>query len=275
MRPARTLGLPLALAVALAAAARAQQPQVEVMTIQEYAAVRPGTTFRVAVRLRVPDGWHIYWTNPGGGGLATTMAWRLPAGVSGGTTEWPYPETDDAGADVTHVYRGTIVLFSSFSAEPGITGTVKLSGDQTWGLCRVVCIQQHHTVSLSLPVARGAVARSTAWAEVAAAMRLLPMREPGASLDAVPQGDSVRLGITGLKAGPAAGSWATFFPLEPGRRSIVVQVRGIAGGIAVTLPRAVLSGEPPGRLSGVLVSAHAPGAPPPVRALAVDVPVSR
>ena len=275
MRRARTPGLTLAWVVALAAAAQAQTPQVEVTAVPEYAAIRPGTTFRVAVRLRVPDGWHIYWTNPGAGGLPTTMAWRLPAGVNGGTTEWPYPETDDAAADVTLVYRGTVVLFSSFSAEPGITGTVKLSADQSWGLCKVVCVQQHHTVTLSLPVARGAVGRSAAWAEAAAALRFLPMREPGATFDAVPEGDGVRLGITGLKAGPAAGSWVTFFPLEPGRSSFVARVRAVAGGVAVTLPRAALSGAPPGRLSGVLVAAHAPGVPPPVRALAVDAAVSR
>jgi DsbC/DsbD-like thiol-disulfide interchange protein len=275
MRRTRTVALSLVWVLALAATARAQAPQVEVTAIPEYPAVRPGTTFRVAVRLRVPDGWHIYWTNPGGGGVASTMAWHLPAGVRGGSTEWPYPETDDAGADVSHVYRGTVVLFSSFSAEPGIVGTVRLSADQGWGLCRIVCVQQHHTVTLALPVARGAATRSATWAEAAAAMRLLPMRERGASVDAVSQGDSVQLRITGLRAGPVPGSWVTFFPLEPGRRSIVVRVRGIASGIAVTLPRAVLSGAPPGRLSGVLVAAHAPDASPPVRALAVDAPVSR
>lgn len=275
MRRARTLGLQLAWAVALAAPARAQAPEVQVDVVPEYAAVRPGTAFRIAVRLRLPGGWHIGWTNPGASGLATTIVWRASSGVSAGTTDWPYPETDDAGGDVTHVYRGTVVLFSAFAAEPGVAGTVALSGDLSWGICRVVCVQQHHTVALTLPVVRGAAARSSAWAEAAAAMRLIPMHERGASFEASPQGDSLRLGITGLKAGPAPGSWATYFPLAPGKRSVVVPVRAMPGGIAVILPRAAVSDSAPGRLSGVLVAAHAPDAPPPVRAIAVDVPVTR
>jgi thiol:disulfide interchange protein DsbD len=275
VKRARALCLTLAWALALAAAARAQAPDVRVSAIPEYTAVHPGGTFRVAVRLRLPAGWHIGWLNPGAGGLATTIAWHVPAGLSGGTTEWPYPETDDAGGEISHVYRGTVVLFSSFAVGTGVAGPVELSGDLNWGICRIVCVQQHHTVTITVPVARDVAARSSMWAEAAAAMRLLPMRERSAGFDAIPEGDSVRLAMTGLRAGPAPGSWVTFFPLEPGRRSVVVPVRTIPGGIAVLLPRAVVSGAPTARLSGVLVAAHAPGAPPPMRALAVDVPVTK
>jgi len=269
------LGAPtlvLAWAVALAAAARAQAPEVAVSAVSEYAAIRPGAPFRVAVRVQLPAGWHIGWINPGAGGLATTIAWHLPAGVSGGATDWPYPETEDAGADVSNVYRGTVVLFSSFAAEPGVTGSIKLSGELSWGMCRVVCIQQHHSVTLDVPVARGAPLRTAAWAEAEAATRLIPMQEPGAAFDATRHDDGVRLVITGLKAGPAPGSWATFFPLEPGKRSVVAPVRAVVDGIALVLPLSVVS-DSSARLRGVLVAAHAAGAPPPVRAIAVDTPL--
>lgn len=265
--------LALAWAVALPAAARSQAPDVAVSAVSEYTAIRPGP-FRVAVRVQLPAGWHIGWINPGAGGLATTIAWHLPAGVSGGATDWPYPETEDAGADVSNVYRGTVVLFSTFAAEPGITGTVRLSGEVSWGICRVVCIQQHRPIHLDIPVALGVPARSASWAEAEAATRRLPMREPGAAFGAVRHDDGVRLTITGLKAGPAPGSWATFFPLEPGRRSVVAPVRSIAGGIALVLPLTAVS-DSSARLRGVLVAAHAAGTPPPVRAIAVDTPLSR
>ena len=273
MSPLRTPSLALAWAVALAAAARAQAPEVVVSAVSEYASVRAGAPFRVAVRMQVPTGWHIGWINPGSSGLGTTLAWHLPAGVSGGATDWPFPETEEAGADVSNVYRGAVVLFSNFTAEPGITGTIELSGELSWGMCRVVCVQQHRTVTLDLPVARGMQARTAAWAEAEAATRLLPMRERGAAFEAARQDDGVRLAITGLKAGPAPGSWATFFPLEPGKRSVVAPVRAIAGGIALVLPLSAVSDSSPGRLNGVLVAAHAAGTPPPVRAIAVDAPL--
>ena len=32
-------------------------------------AVQPGTPFRVGLRLRMADGWHTYWKNPGDAGV--------------------------------------------------------------------------------------------------------------------------------------------------------------------------------------------------------------
>ncbi|OYV64833.1 MAG: hypothetical protein B7Z72_12795 [Gemmatimonadetes bacterium 21-71-4] len=260
-------------AVAVATAARAQAPEVELSAVPEYAAVRPGAAFRVAVRLRLPPGWHIYWINPGAGGLPTTIAWHLPAGVTGGDTDWPYPETDDAGGDVSNVYRGTVVLFSSFAAGPDIAGRVALSADLVWGMCKVQCVRQERTVGVSLPVSRAAKAPTLAWDQVVLALRALSVSVHADRLHAAVSGDSVRLVISGLPAGPMAGSWLTFFPLEPGKASVVAEARAAHGGVAIVLPRTVVSGEPAGRLSGVLVAAHAPGAQPPVRPLAVDVAV--
>jgi DsbC/DsbD-like thiol-disulfide interchange protein len=259
-------------AVALAAGARAQAPVVDVTAVPEYAGVQPGGTFRVAIRLLLPAGWHIYWINPGPGGLATTLAWHLPGGVTGGETEWPYPETD--GADDANVYRGTVVVFSTFSARPGVTGRATLTADMVWGLCREQCVRQERTVTLTLPVARGAPVRTSAWSEAEVAARFLPMHRLDATIEAAAKGDSIRLVMTAPAAGPAPGSWVTWFPLEQGRASVVAPVRAVPGGIAVTLPRAAATGAPPGRLSGVLVPAHAPGSPPPVRAIAVQVTVA-
>jgi len=256
------------------AAARAQAPDVAVRAVSEYAVARAGDAFRVAVRLDVPEGWHIGWINPGASGLPTTLAWRLPDGVSGGATDWPYPETDESGADVLNVYRGTVIVFSTFHTTAGLHGAATLSGDLSWGICRGVCIQQHRTVSVALRVTGEGGPRAPAWAEDEAATRRLPMREHGAAFEATRAGDGIRLTITGLKAGPAAGSWATFFPAAGGRASVVSRVQAAAGGIAVTLPGAVVA-DTATALVGVLVAAHPPGAPPPVRAIAVDTPLHR
>ena len=268
------LSLPFALAAVLSATARAQAPEVEVRAVSEYAAVRAGGAFRVAVRLAVPAGWHIGWINPGAGGLPTTIAWHLPAGVTGGTTDWPFPETDDAGGDVSHVYRGTVTLFSSFRADSGASGILRLAADLSWGLCQAVCIPQRRSVSVAIPVTRGATLRTPEWTEAEAATRLLPMLERGAAVTATREDQGLRLAFTGLKAGPVTGSWVTFFPAEPRRPSVVAPVRRIANGVEITLPLAVL-GDTSVRVLGVLVGAHRPGAPPPFRAIAVDAAVAR
>jgi hypothetical protein len=55
---------------------------------------------------------------------------------------------------------------------------------------------------------------------------------------------------------------------------VVAEVRAARNGVNISLPRAVVSGEAPGRLSGVLVGAHPSGVPPTLRPFQVDVPVA-
>ena len=267
----------LACAVALAAtaqAAAAQAPEVAVSAVAEYAAVRPGMPFRVAVRLGIPEGWHIYWTNPGPGGLPTAISWHVPAGLTAGPSEWPYPETDESAADVTNVYRGTVVTFSSFQTAPGASGTLRLTADLSWGICKAFCVQQRRSVFVVLRAGPGAPERSAGWSEMEAARSRLPVRQPDARFTATAHGETVTLTVTGLKGGPPSGSWVTYFPATPGRKSAVARVKEAGGGIELSLPQFTTSGATPNRLAGVLVAAHAPGAVPPVRAIAVDVAVT-
>jgi thiol:disulfide interchange protein DsbD len=44
-----------------------------------YSAViaRPGDSFIAGLRLRMKEGWHVYWRNPGDAGLAGVMAYKL------------------------------------------------------------------------------------------------------------------------------------------------------------------------------------------------------
>jgi DsbC/DsbD-like thiol-disulfide interchange protein len=247
-----------------------QAPAVEVRAIPEYASVTPGMPFRVALQLAVPAGWHIGWVNPGAGGLGTSVTWVLPRGVGAGETDWPYPETEDAADGVSNVYRDTVVVFSSFRVEPGATGTLDLSADLEWGLCRSQCVRQTRTVTTSLRVGRSTSHRSRAWNDVALALRALPVHVGGDAVRATAVGDSVTLAIARLPAGPDAGSWLTFFPLESGKASVVAEARATGDGIAVNLPRRVAA-DSARRLAGVLVGPHSAGAAPATRPLAVDV----
>lgn len=257
------------------AAPPAQAPEVRVAAVPEFAAVRPGGAFRVAVRLQIPQGWHIGWINPGAGGLATTIAWQAPPGVTAGGTEWPYPETADASGEISHVYRDTVVIFSSFDAPRSMEGPLTLSAEVVWGLCRVQCIQQNRTVSVSLRVAPGAPRMSAGWGDVALAQRAVPLRLAPDQVRVGVSGDSVTVNLPAPANGLAAGSWVTFFPFAPGGRSVVAQVHDLRGGVGLTLPIAVLTSASPARLAGVLVAAHPPGAPPAVRALAIDAQAVR
>jgi DsbC/DsbD-like thiol-disulfide interchange protein len=270
----RALIIPISILVA-ASPVSAQRPVVRVKVVPEFATVRPGSTFRVAVQLRVPDGWHIGWINPGRTGLPSEVSWQMPGTVHLDSVDWPYPELDDSGGLVSHVYRGEVTIVSAFHMDSVANErTADLAGELDWGICASVCVRQHRTVSLSLPVRTGPALRLPAWMVIEAADSLSPMRQDGLRLRATTQGDSAHVLITGLRTGPRPGSLVTFFPAEQGRTAVTVPVRTQPGGIGVTVPIRALRGSTQQHLIGLLVAQQSWRAGSMKRALAVDVLLS-
>ena len=242
------------LALCLPLAARAQAPpRVEVEAVPELSAAAPGGAFRVAVRLRIPDGCHLAWVNPGETGLPTTLAWRTPGGVTVGETEWPYPERDEAAGLVNHVYRGAVVVVTTFQVTPSFhAGAVTLRADLTWGLCGATCIRQTGGAELSLPVREGAADTTAAWRALAPSLAALPIADSRLAVQAAVRGDSVRLTIAGPPLARPGAATVTFFPLAGGT-AVVAPVRRAGRGLVVTLPRSAAQART-GALAGVLVA---------------------
>src|SRR5213592_542813 len=81
--------------VALAAPVKTGHVTAELVADQT--ALVPGGTTTVALRLAMERGWHTYWRNPGESGLPTTLAWKLPEGLTAGPIQWPAPQVLPAG----------------------------------------------------------------------------------------------------------------------------------------------------------------------------------
>jgi thiol:disulfide interchange protein DsbD len=95
----------LALATgAVAAAVKSEHVEAELVAART--AIVPGEPFTVALRLKIQDGWHTYWRNPGDSGLPTTLTWTLPEGIAAGPIEWPAPRALPAGPLVNYGYEG-------------------------------------------------------------------------------------------------------------------------------------------------------------------------
>ena len=86
----RTLGLlavfwAFASSSAFAAATRAE-------LILSASAARPGDTVLAGIHLTMQPGWHTYWRYPGDAGIATSLKWTLPPGITAGPIQWPVPD---------------------------------------------------------------------------------------------------------------------------------------------------------------------------------------
>ena len=112
----------LALVIAMATALTGQDAQAadrSVVTTERVRAellahapegVGPGRPVWLGLRISHQPQWHTYWRNPGDSGLATTLSWRLPAGLSAGEIAWPVPRRLPVGHLVNYGYEGTTLL---------------------------------------------------------------------------------------------------------------------------------------------------------------------
>ena len=78
-------------------------PPVEVSLHASVSAIAPGQAFEVAIKFEIPEGYHLYWENPGESGKPPTVNWRLPDGFSVSPLRFPPPKRHEAAGIVTYV----------------------------------------------------------------------------------------------------------------------------------------------------------------------------
>ena len=112
----------------------------------------PGQVLTVALRLQQEEGWHTYWADPGDAGLATSVDWKLPAGVKAGPLLWPKPMTfKDPGGLVGYGYTGQAIIMAEITVPANFQGDkLALEAQANWLVCREVCIPGDAGVSLVL-----------------------------------------------------------------------------------------------------------------------------
>jgi len=136
---------------------------VEASLVADSTAAVPGRSVDVGLLLKTAPGWHTYWEYPGDAGLATTIEWELPEGVSAGPIQWPMPvEVKLPGDIVDYAYKGDVLLITTlqvpedFSAEK-----LEIGAKVNWLVCEDICIPGDAELQLSLPVAAVAQAENT------------------------------------------------------------------------------------------------------------------
>ena len=78
--------------------------------VSDVDSVAPGKPFHLGLRLRLADGWHTYWRNPGDAGVPPELTLDLPDGASAGPIAWPMPARVAEGPLMTYAYAGEVLL---------------------------------------------------------------------------------------------------------------------------------------------------------------------
>ena len=131
---------------------------------------RPGDTVLAALRLRMAPRWHTYWRNPGDSGLATSLAWTLPAGITAGEIQWPPAEAFESLGVTTFVYHAEVLLLIPLHLAATVPpGPVTLKAKASWLECETACVPGSAAVEARLTI--GSESRPSADAALIEAWR--------------------------------------------------------------------------------------------------------
>jgi thiol:disulfide interchange protein len=263
----------IAAAGAPQASAQAAPPMSELVQAEllaEPATIAPGQPFWVAVRLRMKEGWHTYWRNPGDSGEATAITWQLPPGFEAGPIQWPMPHRLPVAHLLNFGYERETTLLTEIKSSSNVDAKrpVSIAANVSWLVCQKECIPGEARLPLTLPIAGAGRSSGPAPGPKAtfdAARAALPQPTSAAArLELAPEALTLR--VSGLQ-GEAVRS-AYFFPYAETlvQHAAPQQLEPTRDGLMLGLKRSALSVEPPATGAGVLVIDEGSGDNPTRRA---------
>jgi len=234
-----------------------QHAGVELLSRQ--ASVKPGSDLQLGIYFILEPGWHIYWINPGDSGQPPSFKWQLPSGFSAGEIRWPRPERLQPSKElVDYGYDDAVLLLVTIHAPSAISDrSAEFGAEVKWLICREVCVPEHASLHLALPVSSAAGVEQQNAPLFAKTDKLIPQLLPRAwNVSVTSTKDDLVLTI---RAGKAINK-AEFFPLDPGQieNAAPQKLQPTSNGAKITLKKSDLLVKPISVLRGVLVI---PGGP--------------
>ncbi|MEM7229748.1 MAG: protein-disulfide reductase DsbD domain-containing protein [Planctomycetota bacterium] len=129
-----------------------------VKVMADHDGIAPGETIHLAISFDIAPKWHIYWKNPGSGGMPTMVTVDGPDDLVIGEAMFPRPiEFQDADG-MSFGYEDGTTLFVPVTAPTEFTAeTIVLQVNVDYLVCKQICLMGNHTATVTLPVKRSGV----------------------------------------------------------------------------------------------------------------------
>ena len=254
LRAPRLLLAILTLLLALVGpAAASASPHLSLRLAAETPRPRAGSRVTLAIAATPAPGWHGYWRNGGDAGVATRLAWRLPAGLRAGDPAYPVPGRLMIAGLMNYVYERPYALLVDLAVPSGLApGTaLPIAVRADYLVCSDrLCVPETQTLTARLTIGDGAIdaaarARFDAWRQA--------VPRPLGS-DATYESADGRVRIAIPYPATAAIEDAYFYPLAPDAVDHAAEQRVVRSGDRVVIETAApASGTAPsGPIAGVL-----------------------
>lgn len=256
------------------AGAAAKTDHVSARLIADATSVEPGSVLTIGLNKQIIPRWHTYWKNAGDSGLATSIAWTLPAGASAGEIVWPAPRIIRVGPVANYGYEDEVTLLTEIrvpeNLRAGDSFPIKATVD--WLVCEEICIPEQVTLDFALPVVAKGTSAQISRREIEAARAQIPQTAPWPVSASFVDGN-YRLTATDGNFTQENAAGVSFFASEWGVIEHAAPQKAAINGGALTLDIKPYDKKARNRLQGVLiVSANGANARP--QAFEIDTPVS-
>jgi thiol:disulfide interchange protein/DsbC/DsbD-like thiol-disulfide interchange protein len=218
--------------------------------------IGPGKTLWLGLAIDHQPHWHTYWKNPGDSGLATTLAWKLPAGFIAGEIAWPTPKKLPLGPLTNYGYENRVLLPVPVQVPAGFAGKdLKIGLHAEWLVCKEICLPESGDFDITVPAKAPAPAHGALFSATRAAT---PVALEGASATAQVDGQAIAVAVRGLPAVPQGE--VQYFAEDLGVIDYAAKVdqHWTDGTLRLRVPLSPQRSESPTVLKAVLV---APGQP--------------
>jgi len=201
------------MALAGLAGAGVKSGHAEAELVAASAGYTAGKPVELAIRLRMDEGWHSYWVNPGEGGMPLSVEWQLPEGWVAGPVLHPVPIRFMTGELPGFGYEGEVLLPVFLTPAADAAGAVTIGAQLDWLTCDdEACVPGSAEVSIELR--QGVEGPGKDAAAIRDALAAVPQPLEGAKLELaeVDGGLSFRVELPG----EASAEGAELFPATPG-----------------------------------------------------------
>lgn len=214
----------------------------------------PGKPLETAVRIRIDQGWHIYWSNPGEGGMATGFDFKLPGGWKAEGPAMPAPAHFLTGGIGSFGYEGTVLFPLRLTPPADFTGTTELSMTVSWLSCNEdACIPGESSVTLQ--ITHGTPGETVEAAAIRDAWQSTPAPAPDGLMLEVSQ-EAAQIVCTLRGGNPVPGlAGAAAFPVTPQviDSSKIMRFEKSADGWTARIGRSTYASSPASSLTLVVV----------------------
>ncbi len=236
--------------------------RVSVNLLTKRAKITEPGTYWVGFQMKIRDGWHVYWRNPGDSGLPTEIEWEDHDYITAGPIHWPRPERFDEEGVTTYGYSNEVILLVPLNIareESDMSASSTLSANVNWLVCKEICLPESTTATLETGADgtfQNYSAGSLSLFEKAEA--LLPEKTTAWRAEAAYESDQFEITVT-PESGETAQPDVENIYFFSGTRSTIdhtapQRARWVGDDLVMTLQASRYLNAIPGEISGVLIS---------------------